>query len=89
MKQQSTESGGDGDDAKKQWEVEALAREVKLIEGVLSVGLFAGVNGLQAEKRGLRTGGQKPVAAYFGMEDGGVVVRNSDEMKEELAKREK
>ncbi len=72
------------DEAKGKWEVETLARAIKMIEGVLSVGLFVGMNGLKAESMGLRTGGQKPVAAYFGMEDGSVVVRTSDEMKEEM-----
>lgn len=57
------------------WEVAELAREIKAIEGVLSVGLFVGENGVQVQKRGGRAGGQKPVAAYFGMEDGSVVVR--------------
>ncbi len=57
------------------WEVKELAREIKAIEGVLSVGLFVGENGAQALKRGKMGGGQKPVAAYFGMEDGNVVVR--------------
>ncbi|KAI4198025.1 MAG: hypothetical protein LQ350_005536 [Teloschistes chrysophthalmus] len=61
------------------WEVERLAREIKGIEGVLSVGLFCGVDGEEVERRGGRSGGQKPVAAYFGMEDGGVVVRRAGE----------
>ncbi len=61
------------------WEVANLAREIKSIEGVLSVGLFVGENGAQAAKRGARRGGQKPVAAYFGMEDGSVVVREANE----------
>ena len=68
------------------WEVESLAREIKMMEGVLSVGLFIGMNGLQAVKGGLRKGGQKPVAAYFGREDGSVVVRKSDELEEEEAR---
>ncbi|KAK3174270.1 hypothetical protein OEA41_001514 [Lepraria neglecta] len=34
------------------WEVSELAREIKAIEGVLSVGLFVGENGEQAVKRG-------------------------------------
>lgn len=46
------------------------------MEGVLSVGLFVGENGAQAAKTG--KGGQKPVAAYFGMEDGSVAVRNAE-----------
>lgn len=68
---------GKGDEGK--WEAETLAREIKLIEGVLSVGLFVGENGVQAEKSSKGRGGQKPVAAYFGMEDGSVVIRNSEE----------
>ena len=61
----------------KGWEVETLAKEIKLIEGVLSVGIFCGENGLEAAQAGRKTGGQKPIAAYFGMEDGGVVVRTA------------
>lgn len=68
---------GKGEDRK--WEVTALAKEIKLLEGVLSVGLFSGVNGVQAMAKGKRGGGQKPVAAYFGMEDGSVVVREANE----------
>ncbi|MCJ1391579.1 ribose-5-phosphate isomerase rki1 [Xylographa bjoerkii] len=69
---ESTDSGHS-----KGWEVEALAKEIKLIEGVLSVGIFCGENGQEAEKAGKKMGGQKPIAAYFGMEDGGVVVRSA------------
>lgn len=61
------------------WEVANLAREIKLIEGVLSVGLFVGENGVQASQKGANRGGQKPVAAFFGMEDGSVVVREANE----------
>ena len=61
------------------WEVVDLARAIKSIEGVLSVGLFAGINGVQAMAQGKRAGGQKPVAAYFGMEDGSVVVREAND----------
>ena len=68
-------SRGNGEGGK--WEGGELAREITAIEGVLSVGLFVGVNGPQALKRGDKTGGQKPVAAYFGMEDGSVVVREA------------
>ncbi len=78
-----SESKQTGGKAKGRWEVEALAREIKMVEGVLSVGLFVGMNGLKAERMGLKAGGQKPVAAYLGMEDGSVIVRNSDEIKEE------
>ncbi|KAL8732520.1 MAG: hypothetical protein Q9166_002734 [cf. Caloplaca sp. 2 TL-2023] len=73
----SREVQSNGEDGK--WEVEALAKEIKAIEGVLSVGLFCGMNGFEAEKAGKRTGGQKPVAAYFGMEDGSVVIRKAGE----------
>ena len=59
------------------WEVQKLAREIKLIEGVLSVGIFSGQNGEEAAAKGLHIGGQKPVAAYFGMQDGSVVVRKA------------
>jgi len=62
-----------------EWEVEEIATKIKLIEGVLSVGIFSGENGEEAiaSSKG-RMGGQKPVAAYFGMADGGVVVRSKE-----------
>ena len=63
----------------RQWEVEALAREIKLIEGVLSVGIFCGMNGEEILAQGGTVGGQKPVAAYFGMANGDVVVRRKGE----------
>lgn len=71
----STEGTGENG----QWDVESLAKEIKQIEGVLSVGLFSGMNGYEVEKAGKKTGGQKPVAAYFGMEDGSVVIRKAGE----------
>ena len=71
----SVAKGLEGKGEKGIWEVEALAAEIKGIEGVLSVGLFCGVNGVQASRLGLGKGGQKPVAAYFGMEDGSVAKR--------------
>lgn len=74
-----TQKGMDGKGEGGVWEVQELAREIKAIEGVLSVGLFSGENGVQALKRGMKRGGQKPVAAYFGMEDGSVVVRYANE----------
>ena len=72
--------GGGGQEAKKNdnktWAVESLAKEIKGLEGVLSVGLFCGVDGPQVTAKGLSgVGGQKPVAAYFGMEDGSVKKR--------------
>lgn len=56
------------------WEVVALSKRIKAITGVLEVGIFAGLTGPEAQAQGLR-GGQKPVAAYFGMADGTVKVR--------------
>lgn len=53
------------------WEVEKLARAIKCISGVLEVGLFCGPTGIQTQATG-GIGGQKPVAAYFGMSDGTV-----------------
>ena len=70
---------GQGGSQGRRWEVEALAKEIKLIEGVLSVGIFCGEDGEQVLARGGKTGGQKPVAAYFGMEDGHVTVRRKGE----------
>lgn len=78
-KANADDKGKDG-----KWEVETLAREIKLLEGVLSVGLFVGFNGEQAAERGMKTGGQKPVAAYFGMEDGGVVIRSQEGEREKM-----
>ncbi|MCJ1275710.1 ribose-5-phosphate isomerase rki1 [Puttea exsequens] len=74
-----SQKGMDGRGEDGVWEVKELAREIKAIEGVLSVGLFVGENGLQSLKRGTRRGGQKPVAAYFGMDDGSVRVRHANE----------
>ena len=60
------------------WEVVNLALAIKALEGVLSVGIFSGINGMQAAGIGDGTGGQKPIAAYFGMEDGSITVRKAD-----------
>ena len=67
----------DGRSKDGKWEVETLAKEIKMIEGVLSVGLFVGFNGEEAAAKGLKKGGQKPIAAYFGMQDGDVFIRTS------------
>jgi len=56
------------------WEVEALARAIRAIHGVLDVGIFTGPTGPEAVQFGV-AGGQRPVAAYFGMADGSVTVR--------------
>ena len=73
---------GDGSDGK--WEVNKLSDAIKELTGVLEVGIFSGLNGVDAEalrvkEGGLRTvtGGQKPVAVYFGMQDGSVQVRTA------------
>jgi ribose 5-phosphate isomerase A len=70
-----THQGPSGQGEGGKWEVERLTREIKMIEGVLSVGIFSGEDGVEAQARGAKLGGQKPVAAYFGMTDGGVVLR--------------
>jgi len=70
------ESGQDGSGKDGKWEVSVLADRIKRITGVLEVGLFYGMDGDEAQAAGMK-GGQKPVAAYFGMEDGGVSVQNS------------
>ena len=57
------------------WEVGELAQAIKNIPGVLEVGLFVGTNGPEAQ--GAIGGGQKPVAVYFGMQDGTVKIRRA------------
>lgn len=59
------------------WDVNSLATKIKAITGVLEVGLFHGFNGPEAMRTGMHGGGQKPVAVYFGMEDGSVKVRKA------------
>ena len=72
-----TKGKGKGKGENGKWEVQSLAREIKLIQGVLEVGLFFGRNGVEVAADGEFGGGQKPVAAYFGMTDGSVVVREA------------
>lgn len=69
-------AGKDGSGKDGVWEVEALAHSIKNIVGVLDVGIFFGPTGPQARAQG-GIGGQKPVAAYFGMPDGSVSVRKA------------
>jgi ribose 5-phosphate isomerase A len=69
---------GDGTNGK--WEVNQLGEKLKSIIGILEVGIFHGLNGIQIAKAGQEGGGQKPVAAYFGMEDGNVEVRTAKEL---------
>ncbi|KGY15191.1 ribose 5-phosphate isomerase A [Paracoccidioides brasiliensis Pb03] len=68
--------GQDGSGKNGVWEVTALAERINMIPGVLEVGLFCGLTGPQAQAVG-GIGGQKPVAAYFGMPDGSVSVRTT------------
>ncbi|KAL5364923.1 ribose 5-phosphate isomerase A-domain-containing protein [Aspergillus floccosus] len=69
-------AGKDGSGKGGVWEVDALSRAIKQIPGVLDVGIFSGVTGPQAQAAG-GIGGQKPIAAYFGMPDGSVSVRKA------------
>jgi ribose 5-phosphate isomerase A len=73
--------GVKGDGADGLWEVHQLGRRLKRIVGVLEVGLFYGRNGGQVANAGEEGGGQKPVAAYFGMESGEVAVRVAKEIE--------
>ncbi|CAL5873141.1 uncharacterized protein PFLUO_LOCUS7410 [Penicillium psychrofluorescens] len=70
-------AGKDGSGTAGVWEVKELARQIKQISGVLEVGIFSGLTGPQAQAAG-GIGGQRPVAAYFGMPDGTVSVRKAD-----------
>jgi len=69
-----------GDGEHGTWEVHNLGRRLKRITGVFEVGLFHGRNGVQVANAGEEGGGQKPVAAYFGMENGEVEVRMAKEV---------
>ncbi|KAL2830562.1 hypothetical protein BDW59DRAFT_141104 [Aspergillus cavernicola] len=69
-------SGKDGSGESGVWEVDALSWAIKQIPGVLDVGIFSGVTGPQAQALG-DIGGQKPIAAYFGMPDGSVSIRKA------------
>jgi ribose 5-phosphate isomerase A len=72
--------GDVGDGTKGTWEVHQLGRRLKRIVGVLEVGLFYGRNGIQVAAAGEEGGGQKPVAAYFGMANGEVETRIAKEI---------
>ena len=74
---QDLTDGDLGDGTNGSWEVHALGRRLKRVVGSLEVGLFHGRNGLQVSAAGEEGGGQKPVAAYFGMADGQVLVREA------------
>ncbi|KAF2451217.1 ribose 5-phosphate isomerase [Karstenula rhodostoma CBS 690.94] len=74
---------GKGDGSDGTWEVNKLSQAIKALTGVLEVGIFSGLNGPDAEAirstDGVSavTSGQKPVAVYFGMQDGSVEVRTA------------
>jgi ribose 5-phosphate isomerase A len=70
-------AGQDGNGKDGVWAVDVLARKIKDIAGVLEVGIFFGMTGPQATAAG-GVGGQKPIAAYFGMADGSVSVRKAE-----------
>jgi ribose 5-phosphate isomerase A len=74
------EGGQEGSGKAGVWEVETLSRKIKTIAGVLEVGIFSGATGPQAQAVG-GIGGQKPVAAYFGMPDGSVSVRHAPDVE--------
>jgi ribose 5-phosphate isomerase A len=70
----------DGMGADGVWEISALAAALNNLPGVVETGLFYGVNGVEAEasaKAGKRQLAQKPVAAYFGMDNGQVQIRKA------------
>ncbi|KAJ5894782.1 Ribose-5-phosphate isomerase [Penicillium taxi] len=71
------EAGKDGSGKDGVWEVNLLAQKIKEIVGVLDVGIFSGMTGPQATAAG-GAGGQRPVAAYFGMPDGSVSMRKAE-----------
>jgi ribose 5-phosphate isomerase A len=71
--------GDKGDGKNGTWEVHSLAVRLALVVGVVEVGLFHGINGFQVANSGEQ--GQKPVAAYFGMEDGEVQIRVAKELE--------
>lgn len=76
---------GKGDGTDGTWEVNAISRAIKGLTGVLEVGIFSGLNGVEAQELRSQdksvsavTGGQKPIAVYFGMADGSVKVRTAE-----------
>ncbi|PWY68412.1 ribose 5-phosphate isomerase [Aspergillus heteromorphus CBS 117.55] len=76
LTQADVAAGKDGSGKEGVWEVHALSEAIKQIPGVLDVGIFSGLTGPQAQAAG-GVGGQKPIAAYFGMPDGSVSVRKA------------
>jgi ribose 5-phosphate isomerase A len=76
---------GKGDGSDGTWEVNTISRAIKGLTGVLEVGIFSGLNGIEAQEMraksdgvGAVAGGQKPIAVYFGMQDGSIKVRTAE-----------
>lgn len=76
---------GKGDGSDGTWEVNTICRAIKGLTGVLEVGIFAGLNGIEAQEQRAKhggqsvvVGGQKPVAVYFGMADGSITIRTAE-----------
>lgn len=66
------------DSSTEDWEVSQLGAAIKQLQGVVETGLFWGMNGIEAANvTGHRTAPQKPVAAYFGLENGEVEVKTA------------
>lgn len=76
LTQSDVAAGKDGSGKDGVWDVATLAGKIKAITGVLEVGLFFGKDGYQTQAEGGQ-GGQKPVAAYFGNQDGSVSVKSA------------
>ncbi|KAG6132338.1 hypothetical protein E4U22_008480 [Claviceps purpurea] len=73
----SAQESGSGRGKDGIWEVQALAEELLRIPGIVEIGLFYGLNGVEAAELGKGLQAQKPVAAYFGMADGQVEVQHA------------
>ncbi|OAL54401.1 ribose-5-phosphate isomerase [Pyrenochaeta sp. DS3sAY3a] len=76
---------GKGDGSDGTWEVNNISKAIKALTGVLEVGIFSGLNGIEAQDlrgkegaAGAVTGGQRPIAVYFGMADGSVKLRTAE-----------
>ena len=86
LTQGDVEAGkGKGDGSDGTWEVNTISRAIKGLAGVLEVGIFSGLNGIEAQEMrtkaegvGAVAVGQKPIAVYFGMQDGSIKVRTAE-----------
>jgi ribose 5-phosphate isomerase A len=74
------QDGDKGNGKNGTWEVHALGLKLRQTYGVVESGLFHGFNGVQAASDS-ELEGQKPVAAYFGRENGEFQVRVAKEIK--------